>query len=157
MPRRARTRLPDVPIHLVQRGVNREACFQTIHDRQFYLHHLEELSRRYEVAIHAYVLMTNHVHLLLTPSDRDGLSLTMKHLGQRYVQHFNHVHKRTGGLWEGRYRAAFVDREYYLLCCYRYIEMNPVRARMVRHPGDYKWSSYAVNAQGISSELIDPH
>jgi putative transposase len=101
--------------------------------------------------------MTNHVHLLLTPDDDYGVSLLMKNLNQRYVQHVNRTRKRTGGLWEGRYRASFVDREYYLMCCHRYIELNPVRARMVRHPGDYEWSSYRTNAEGMASEVIVAH
>ena len=157
MPRQARIRLPHTLMHIVQRGVNRSRCFYTSADRQIYLEWLEELADRFECAVHAYVLMTNHVHLLITPCDRDGVSLTMKNLGQRYVQYVNRVQQRTGGLWEGRFRASFVDREYYLMCCYRYIELNPVRAGLARHPGDYVWSSYRANAEGLPSSLIKPH
>lgn len=144
-------------MHVVQRGNNRGACFFLPQDRDFYLSHLKELSEKFNCAIHAYVLMTNHVHLLVTPEDTDSVSLLMKHLGQRYVQHINRAYKRTGGMWEGRYRASFVDREYYLMCCYRYIELNPVRAGIVQHPADYLWSSYLANAEGLPSELVTPH
>ena len=157
MPRRARVRLPHVPLHVVQRGVNKSTCFFSDFDRTFFLVNLADLSEKYRCAVHAYVLMTNHWHLLVTPVDERGVSLLMKDLGQRYVQYVNRVHKRTGGLWEGRYRASFVDREFYLLSCYRYIELNAVRAGMVRHPRDYPWSSYRINAEGEESALVRPH
>ena len=157
MPRRARIRLPHVPAHLLQRGVNRSPCFFSHKDHETYLAYLDELSNKFDCSIHAYVLMTNHAHLLVTPDDERGISLMMKHLGQRYVQYVNRTHKRTGGLWEGRFRSSFVDREYYLMCCYRYIEMNPVRAGLVHHPRDYVWSSYRANAEGIASTIIKPH
>jgi len=144
-------------MHVVQRGVNKSTCFFSDFDRTFFLVNLADLSEKYRCAVHAYVLMTNHLHLLLTPVDECGVSLLMKDLGQRYVQYVNRVHKRTGGLWEGRYRASFVDREFYLLSCYRYIELNAVRAGMVRHPRDYPWSSYRINAEGEESGLIRPH
>lgn len=142
MPRRARLRVAGLPLHLIQRGNNRSACFYADEDYTLYLHHLGELARKFRCAVHAYVLMTNHVHLLLSPVREDGPSLLMKHLGQRYVQYINKTYRRSGTLWEGRFRSSIVQERGYLLRCYRYIELNPVRAGMVRHPRDYRWSSY---------------
>ena len=101
--------------------------------------------------------MTNHVHLLLTPQRAESCALLMKHLGQRYVQHVNRTYRRSGTLWEGRFRSCLTDSEHYLLACHRYIELNPVRAAIVHHPRQYRWSSYRVNAEGKSSDLIVPH
>lgn len=157
MPRRARLRVSGLPLHLVQRGNNRTACFFANEDYALYLHLLEELSRKFGCAVHAYVLMTNHVHLLLTSQQPDGPSLLMKHLGQRYVQYVNRSYRRSGTLWEGRFRSSIVQERGYLLRCYRYIESNPVRAGMVRHPRDYQWSSYQANAELAASRLITPH
>jgi len=157
MPRRARLRIAGAPLHIIQRGNNRSCCFFADHDYGCYLHHLEELAARYVCSIHAYVLMTNHVHLLLTPDRLDGASLLMKHLGQRYVQYFNRVHDRSGTLWEGRFRSSIVQAETYLLRCQRYIELNPVRAGMVDAPGGYRWSSFAANALGCRNALVTPH
>jgi putative transposase len=157
MPRRARLRIAGLPLHLIQRGNNRSACFYADEDYLLYLHHLTELSRKFGCAVHAYVLMTNHVHLLLTSADPEGPSLLMKHLGQRYVQYVNKTYRRSGTLWEGRFRSSIVQARGYLLRCYRYIELNPVRAGMVPYPGDYPWSSYAINAQGKDSQLLTSH
>jgi len=157
MPRRARLRVAGLPLHLIQRGNNRSACFYADEDYVLYLHHLEELSHKFRCAVHAYVLMTNHVHLLLTPARKDGPSLLMKHLGQRYVQYINKTYRRSGTLWEGRFRSSIVQEQGYLLRCYRYIELNPVRAVMVRHPRDYRWSSYLANGEEVPSRLLRPH
>ena len=157
MPRRARLRVAGLPLHLIQRGNNRSVCFYADEDYSLYLHYLEELSRKFRCAVHAYVLMTNHVHLLLTPSRKDGPSLLMKHLGQRYVQYVNRTYRRSGTLWEGRFRSSIVQEQGYLLRCYRYIELNPLRAGMVRHPRDYGWSSYSSNGEGKRSRLLKPH
>lgn len=157
MPRRARLRLAGLPLHLIQRGNNRGACFFTEDDRSIYLHHLGLLSVKFGCAVHAYVLMTNHVHLMLSPRAPDGASLLMKHLGQRYVQYVNRAYRRSGTLWEGRFRSSLVQNEGYLLRCYRYIEMNPVRARIVDHPAEYRWTSFRVNAGGAPAGLITPH
>jgi putative transposase len=157
MPRQARLRIPGLPVHLIQRGNNKLACFRDERDHRIYLSLLDELSDFYGCAVHAYALMTNHVHLLLTPRRTDGPSLLMKHLGQRFVQYVNRKHGRTGSLFEGRFRSCIVDTEGYLLRCHRYIEMNPVRAGMVAHPSQYRWSSYGTNAEGRPSELICPH
>jgi len=157
MPRRARLRVAGLPLHLIQRGNNRSACFYADEDYAVYLHHLEERSRKFCCAVHAYVLMTNHVHLLLTPARKNGPSLLMKHSGQRYVQYINKTYRRSGTLWEGRFRSSIVQEQGYLLRCYRYIELNPVRAGMVRHPKDYRWSSYRANGAGEPSRLLKPH
>lgn len=157
MPRRARLRVAGLPLHLIQRGNNRSACFYADEDYALYLHHLEELCRKFRCAVHAYVLMTNHVHLLLTPARKDGPSLLMKHLGQRYVQYINKTYRRSGTLWEGRFRSSIVQEQGYLLRCYRYIELNPVRAGMVRQPRDYRWSSYRANGEGEPSRVTHPH
>ena len=157
MPRRARLSVPGIPWHIIQRGNNRTACFYTDEDYRLYLELLEELSNKFGCAVHAYVLMTNHVHLLLTPEKEDSAALLMKHLGQRYVQYVNRTYRRSGTLWEGRFRSCLAQSEVYVLACYRYIELNPVRANMVRHPREYRWSSYRANAEGRSNELIQPH
>lgn len=157
MPRLPRLKLPNTPLHIIQRGNNRNACFGADEDYRFYLDNLTEISAKVGVAVHAYVLMTNHVHLLVTPQDAEGASQLMKRLGQRYVQYFNRAYHRTGTLWEGRFRSCVVGEEDYFMGCHRYIEMNPVRAEMVAHPGEYRWSSYGVNARGESGTLIRPH
>jgi len=157
MPRRARLRLADIPLHIIQRGNNRIACFFADSDHLVYPHHLGELATRYACSLHAYALMTNHVHLLLTPQRPDGASLLMKHLGQRYVQYVNRTYDRSGTLWEGRFRSSPVQAGRYLLACYRYIELNPVRAGMVESPGAYRWSSFGANALGRHDHLITPH
>jgi len=156
MPRRARLSIAGIPWHIIQRGNNRQACFYAEADYLRYLDNLATLSVRFGCAVHAYVLMTNHVHLLLTPAEVDSTALLMKHLGQRYVQYINRTYRRSGTLWEGRYRSCLAQREDYVLACYRYIELNPVRASMVRQPGDYRWSSHAANAEGKVQTLLTP-
>ncbi|WP_417663503.1 transposase [Pseudomonas sp.] len=157
MPRRARLLLPGMALHLIQRGNNRSVCFYSNEDYQFYLEHLADQAQKHGCAVHAWCLMTNHVHLLITPSTVESVGRLMKGLGQRYVQYINRTYRRSGTLWEGRYRSCLLNEESYVLACYRYIEMNPVRAGMVDHPAEYRWSSYRVNAQGESSSLIKPH
>jgi putative transposase len=157
MPRRPRLDLPGIPQHVVQRGNDRQPCFFQEADYLRYLQELNELALRRHCAVHAYVLMTNHVHLLLTPATAGQLASLMQALGRRYVRYVNDRYHRTGTLWEGRYKACPVDRESYLLHCYRYIELNPVRARMVSDPGDYRWSSYGANADGRPDLMVTPH
>lgn len=157
MPRRARLAIPGIPWHIIQRGNNRTACFYAEQDYRRYLNNLHGMAERFDCAIHAYVLMTNHVHLLLTPKRRDSAGLLMKHLGQRYVQYVNRCYGRTGTLWEGRFRSCLAQSERYLLTCHRYIELNPVRARIVSHPRDYPRSSYRANAEGRFDSLLTPH
>jgi putative transposase len=140
--------LSGLPYHIVQRGNNREACFIEPENYQFYLELWKELSARYGVMVHAYVLMTNHVHFLVTPHNEMAISNTMKVAGSRYAQYVNKKYRRTGTLWEGRHRASLVQSDRYLLICMRYIELNPVRAQMVTRPEEYRWSSYGINAWG---------
>ena len=157
MPRRPRINLAGVPLHIVQRGINREPCFFTQEDYQCYLHWLWKSAADWDCAIHAYVLMTNHVHLLLTAAREDGSAKLMQSLGRRYVQYINRSYKRSGSLWEGRYKSSVVQAEIYLLACMRYIETNPVRAGMVADPGAYPWSSYRQNGLGMPSEHLQAH
>jgi putative transposase len=148
---------PVCPCHLIQRGNNRAACFRTDGDRAFYLHHLREALELGRCALHAYCLMDNHVHLLVTPSRASGCARLMKWIGQLHAQCMNRTHGRSGTLWEGRFRSGIVQSERYLLACHRYIELNPVRAGMVRHPRDHRWSSYRGNAEGAADPLLTPH
>ena len=157
MPRRARLVVPKIPLHIIQRGNNRQACFYSDADYLFYLDSLLEYSQTTDCTIHGYVLMTNHVHLLLTPKDKESVAHLMKRLGQKYVQYINRTYRRSGTLWEGRFRSCIAQEDKYLLHCQRYIELNPVRAEMVAHPADYRWSSYRTNAQGERNNLVKPH
>ncbi|PKO34528.1 MAG: transposase [Betaproteobacteria bacterium HGW-Betaproteobacteria-7] len=157
MPRRPRVLLSGYPLHIVQRGINREPCFFTDEDYHCYLHWLEESARACGCAIHAYALMTNHVHLLITPEKDGGPSRLMQSLGRRYVQYANRFYRRTGSLWEGRYKSSVVQAENYLVTCQRYIELNPVRAGMVVDPGQYRWSSYRANGLGEVDARLTPH
>ena len=157
MPRLPRYVLPGQPQHVIQRGNNRCPIFVTDEDYGCFRHYLQEACVRQGCHIHAYILMTNHIHLLLTPDSEDSIARTLQSVGRRYVQYFNTTYRRTGTLWEGRYKATLIDSENYLFTCYRYIELNPVRANMVRHPGEYRWSSYHANALGKKDYLVRPH
>lgn len=157
MARLPRFYLPNQPLHVIQRGNNREPIFAADADYHFYLRCLQDAADTHSLTVHAYVLMTNHVHLLVTPVTETSLSKTLQSIGRRYVQYFNFSYQRTGTLWEGRYKSTLIDSERYLLTCMRYIEMNPVRAEMVAHPSEYLWSSYRANAQGNADVLLAPH
>lgn len=157
MARKPRFNLPGIPQHIIQRGNNREPCFFGTEDYVRYLGDLRGCAERTACAVHAYVLMTNHVHILVTPMQEYGISHLMQSLGRCYVRYINQAYQRTGTLWEGRYKASLVDSEAYLLTCMRYIEMNPVRASMVNHPAEYRWSSYGCNAQGRFDEVVKSH
>ena len=146
--------LAGVPVHVIQRGNNRGACFVDDEDRNFYLFHLARGLGRCGCQLHAYCLMTNHVHLLLTPEGAESCAVLMKHMGQLRSQYFNKRYGRTGSLWEGRFRSCLVQSEGYVLACYRYIELNPVRASLVIHPGDYPWSSHRNNALGEAAAQL---
>jgi putative transposase len=146
-----------VPAHIVQRGNNRNACFHSDDDYRIYKEWLSDACRRYAVELYAYVLMTNHVHLLLAPESKEGISLVMQSIGRRYVQYVNKTYRRTGTLWESRHKSSLIQAEEHLLTCYRYIELNPVRAGMVEQPGDYPWSSYRHHAYGERDSLISSH
>jgi len=155
MPRRARMYLAGMPYHIVQRGNNKEACFIETETYQFYLELLKEVSLRYDMAVHSYCLMTNHIHILATAGDKTSISNTMKVVGSRYAQYINKKYKRTGTLWEGRHKSSLVQSDKYFLTCSRYIELNPVVANMVKRPEEYVWSSYHSNAWGDASWLTE--
>lgn len=157
MARKPRLDLPDFAQHIIQRGNNRQVCFVSEEDFSMYAHHLHRASEKYGVDVHAWVFMTNHVHLLVTPKTAGAVSKMMQSVGRSYVRYFNYTYQRTGTLWEGRFKSCLIDTERYLLECYRYIELNPVRAGMVTDPSQYKWSSYCVNALGKASKLSSPH
>lgn len=157
MPRLPRLNLTNIPQHVIQRGNNRQACFCYEQDYQVYLTKLLEYSDKYKVNIHAFVLMTNHVHLLATPRLSNGVSLMMQSLGRYYVRYFNQRYKRSGTLWEGRFKSCLVDSDNYFLTVTRYIEFNPVRAAMVKNPAQYSWSSYHHNALGKQIKLLTEH
>ncbi len=156
MPRRALSYIGGMPYHIVQRGNNRQVCFFESSDYTVYLDLWQSCSKRYGVAVHAYCLMSNHIHFLVTPDTEIGISNTMKVVGSRYAQIINQRYKRTGSLWEGRHKSSLVDSDRYLLSCYQYIELNPVRACMVQSPNQYSWSSYIRNSTG-NYGWITPH
>ena len=157
MPRKPRFNLPGIPQHVIQRGNNRAPCFFAEEDYRHYLKDLIHAANKYRCRIHAYVLMTNHVHLLTTPMKEYGLSEMMQSLGRRYVYYINKTYQRSGTLWEGRFKSSLIDSDGYLLTCMRYIELNPVRAGMVEAPGDYQWSSYQANTQPVDDGVVQNH
>ena len=157
MPRQPRLDLAHVTQHVVQRGNDRQPCFFSAVDYERYRSELREIAMHEGCAIHAYVLMTNHVHLLMTPVDTGRVARVMQALGRRYVRYVNDRYHRTGTLWEGRYKACPVAGEAYLLRCHRYIELNPVRAAMTADPADYAWSSFKHNALGQPDPLVRSH
>ena len=145
MPRLTRVAPIGVAQHVIQRGNNRQLCFGDESDMAAYINWLKEYAKKYEVDIHAWVLMTNHVHLLCTPNQELAVSKMMQSLGRQYVRYFNYTYGRSGTLWEGRFKACLIESERYLLEVYRYIELNPVRACMVTEPSEYQWSSYQLS------------
>ncbi len=149
--------MPGVPVHAFQRGHNKAPVFFEDEDYLVYLRFLKAAADDLDCQLHAYVLMTNHVHLLVTPETSDAISLLFQSVGRHYVPYINKTYGRRGSLWEGRYKACLIDADSYLLACMRYIELNPVRAGMVKHPAQYRWSSYACNALGADNALITPH
>jgi putative transposase len=157
MPRRPRTHVDNLPLHIVQRGHNRDACFLNEADYLAYLGWLDEALQQTGCRLHAYILMTNHVHLLITPEKAETVPKLLVSLGRRYVQYFNRLYRRTGTLWDSRYKSSLIDADNYLLTCMRYIELNPVRAGMVNDPAHYRWSSYRSNALGNTEHRLAPH
>ena len=157
MPRRARLMLAGIPVHITHRGNNRQRCFYAESDYAFYLFHLRRLLPHSQCWLHAYCLMSNHVHLLLTPQKLDSCARLMKRLAQLHTQYVNRTYQRSGTLWEGRFNSSLVQSEEYLLNCYRYVELNPVDARLCRHPTEYEWSSCRTNANGAPDPAITPH
>jgi putative transposase len=157
MARHPRLILPNQPHHVIQRGNDRQLIFREQADYQRFLGWLKESAHFYSVAIHAYVLMPNHMHLLATPGDSEGLAQMMQKLGRFYVPWFNNKYQRYGGLFQGRFRTSLVDSERYFLACSRYIELNPVRAHLAASPLDYPWSSYAHHAGTRADPLVTDH
>jgi len=157
MPRPPRFHLDNVPLHIVQRGHNRGPCFFAEEDYKSYLHWLHEALTEAQCALHAYVLMTNHVHLLVTPRHADAVPTVLVSLGRRYVQRVNRIYGRTGTLWDSRYKSSLIHSNRYLLACQRYIELNPVRAAIVRDPSLYRWSSYHAHAFGQPDAYVSSH
>lgn len=157
MPRKKRFYQPDVPVHVFQRGHNREPVFFEDEDYLAYLRFLKASADALGCLVHAYVLMTNHVHLLVTPAAANDIGLLFQNIGRYFVPYINKTYQRRGSLWEGRHKGSILESENYFLTCMRYIEMNPVRAGMVEKPAQYRWSSYAVNALGVDNAIIKPH
>jgi putative transposase len=157
MARHPRLVLPNQPHHVIQRGNDRQLIFRDQEDYQRFLGWLKESARFYSVAIHSYVLMPNHLHLLATPADSEGLAQMMQKLGRFYVPWFNNKYERFGGLFQGRFRTSLVDSDRYFLACSRYIELNPVRAHLAASPLDYPWSSYAHHAGTRVDPIVTDH
>jgi len=157
MPRKRRLFIPDLPQHVVQRGVDRQPVFFSDSDCARYLNTFSEYAERRNISLHAYCLMTNHTHLLVSAKEKGALSACIQELGRKFVSTTNRIRSRTGGLWEGRFYAGYLEPEGYLLRCMRYIELNPVRAKMVANAGAYRWSSFSANATGRENVMITPH
>lgn len=157
MARLPRLIVPHQPHHVIQRGAGQQAVFLDADDYLMFLKYLKEATRQFKVAIHAYVLMPNHIHLLASPADQTGMARMMQWIGRFYVPYFNLKYGRVGTLWQGRYKAAVVDSERYFLVCARYIELNPVRAGLASVPEDYRWSSYQHHVGMRSDPLIAEH
>ena len=157
MARLPRLTVPGYPHHIIQRGNNRQTTFHDDEDRRTLLGLLDESARKNKVALHSYVLMSNHLHLLATPETQTGVPTMMQAVGRRYVQYFNKRHQRSGTLWEGRYRSTLVQPERYLLACMVYVDLNPVRARMALKAEDYPWSSYGHYAGLRQDPILTPH
>jgi len=157
MSRKPRLVVPAWPVHIIQRGNDRMACFREDGDYLVYLALLRQISKKTGCQVHAYCLMSNHIHLLVTPQRADACSVLMKELAQRYSYYFNRNHRRTGPLWEGRFRSCVIESSRYAVACYRYIELNPVRAGIVSHPAAYAWSSYAANSGLRPDPMVSPH
>ena len=157
MPRKRRLFIPDLPQHVVQRGVDRQPVFFSDSDCARYLNTFSEYAERRNISLHAYCLMTNHTHLLVSAKEKGALSACMQELGRKFVSTTNRIRSRTGGLWEGRFYAGYLEPEGYLLRCMRYIELNPVRAKIVANAGAYRWSSFSANATGRENVMTTPH
>lgn len=156
MPRTSRVVMPNYPHHVIQRGHNRQVVFVRDEDYLYYLENLKEWKRKFGCKVHAFCLMSNHVHLIIDPGDKaENLALLMKRVAGRQTRYVNKVEGRRGTLWEGRYKSSPIDKDSYLMACCRYIELNPVRARIVDDPGDYRWSSYRHKAGMQNLDWLD--
>lgn len=156
MARLPRYYIADVPQHIIVRGNNGNTIFQDKDDYEYYLLQLAQACTKHQCDLHGYVLMPNHVHLLLTPRHEQSVGKAMQMIGRYYVQYFNHRYQRSGTLWEGRYKATLVDSKEYMLSCMRYIELNPVRANLAQEPAEYRWSSFGATALGKNDHLLKP-
>lgn len=157
MARLPRLTVAGYPHHIIQRGNNRQAIFAVPEDYRTLLEMLDEHARKSQVALHAYVLMSNHFHLLATPQTAEGIPQMMQSVGRRYVRYFNQRQARTGTLWEGRYRSTLIQAERYLLACMVYLDLNPVRAGIAAGPADYPWSSHSHYIGRRTDRLVTPH
>lgn len=156
MPRKARVIIPNTPHHIMQRGHNRQVVFSSEEEFQYYRENLILYKKQFGCKVHAYCLMTNHVHLIVNPGDNpESLSLLMKRLAGRQTRYVNNLEKRSGSLWEGRFKSSIISSKEYLLACCRYIELNPLRAGLVNDPKDYLWSGYNHKVEGIADKAID--
>jgi putative transposase len=144
-------------VHVIQRGNNRQTLFTSDKDMAAYAHWLREGAFKFDVKIHGWVFMTNHVHLLITPSQDKAISQLIQYLGRLYVRYFNFAYARSGTLFEGRFKSSLVQETRYFLTCLKYIELNPVRAGLVPDPGDYRWSSYRAHGFGVRAKMWTPH
>ncbi|GAC1406381.1 MAG: transposase [Burkholderiaceae bacterium] len=157
MARLSRLIIPNAPHHVMQRGAARQAVFHDADDFRTFLHYLKDAAKQFKLAIHAYVLMSDHIHLLVSPADLTGLARTMQWIGRHYVPYFNQKYGSIGTIWQGRYKAAVIDSERYFLVCSQYIELNPVRAGVTDQPADYPWSSYRHHVGIAPDPLISEH
>lgn len=157
MPRRPRIFIPGHPVHVIQRGNNRGQVFFGGEDGKKYLDWLAAAATQHGLAIHAYVLMSNHIHLLASPEHSQSLPRAMRDVNWHYSRYVNQTQERTGSLWEGRYRASVLDSDSYFFSCSRYIELNPVRAGLAATPGAYRWSSYRHNGEAKADPVVTPH
>ncbi len=157
MARLPRIVIPNQPLHIIHRGNNRQDIFESEDDMIRIKADIKLALSKASCQLHAYVIMTNHLHLLVTPKDKESLAIFMQCLSNRYVRYYNARHQRSGTLWEGRYKSCVIDSDSYLFTLYKYIEMNPVKAGLVKKPGDYLWSSYARNALGATDDLVADH
>lgn len=157
MPRRPRIVLPNIPVKLLQKTSNKQKCFRSDQDYRYYLQLLKQYTSESSCAIHAYALLPDHIHLLLTPTHVTSVASLMKNLGQNYTQYYNRTYQRKGSLWAGRFRSSVIDEDNFFFPCLIFIEMNPVFARLVKRPKDYQWSSYRINAYGEPDELVGRH
>ena len=156
MPRKPRFYVPEMPVHIWQRGNNRQEIFFADSDYNAYLTWMYQGAKRYGCAIHAYVLMPNHVHCFMTPESINSVGRMMQFVGRNYVSYINRTYDRSGTLWEGRYKSSLVNAPQYGVACYRYLGTNPIRSNLVATPDAYKWSSYSANAQGKSRDMLQP-
>ena len=156
MPRQARIVVANTAHHIIQRGHNRQVIFASDADYNYYIDNLIDFKREFSCKIYAYCLMTNHVHLVVDPGDNpESISLLMKRVAGRQTRYINKIEKRSGSLWEGRFKSSVVSTQEYLVSCCRYVELNPLRAGLVENPGDYKWSSCSCKVKGTRNKLVD--